>query len=151
MADSLIERLQNDLTGAMKGRKEVEVRTLRGVRAALQTKELEKGRGSLADDDVVAVLQKQAKQRKEAMSQFESGGRMDLFVREKEELAIIETYLPEELTETALEEIITEVVKATGASSLADMGKVMGMVMPKVRGLADGNRVREIVSRTLSS
>ena len=151
MPKSLSERLQSDLKEAMKSRKAAELRTLRGLKAALQTKELEKGRGSLYDEDALAVLQKQARQRKDAMSQFKSAERTDLFEREEEELAIIETYLPDELTEVELEKIILEAVDATGASSPADMGKVMGMVMSKVRGRADGNRVRELVSRTLSS
>ena len=151
MPESLIDRVQSDLKDAMKQRKEVHLRTLRGLKAALQSKELEKGRGSLTDSDVLAVIQKQAKQRKEAASQFEAGGRAELAERENEELAIIQTYLPEELSEAELESIVLEAVESTGASSPADMGKVMGMVMPKVRGRADGNRVRELVSRTLLS
>lgn len=149
MADSLLERVQADLKDAMKARKEAELRTLRSLKAALQAKELEKGRGSLSDDEALAILQKQARQRKEAMSQFEAGGRSDLIEKEREELAIIETYLPAELTDAELETIISEAIESTGASSGADMGKVMGAVMPKVRGRADGNRVREIVSKTL--
>lgn len=151
MSESLSDRLQNDLRAAMKQRRHAELRTLRSLKAAIQTKELEKGRGSLSEDDVVAVLQKQAKQRKDSVSQFEAGGRSDLADKENEELAIIATYLPDELTEVELEKIILEVVDATGASSPSDMGKVMGAVMPRVRGKADGNRVRELVTRTLSS
>ena len=151
MSNTLKDRLEKDLIAAMKKRDAVGLRTLRGLKAALQTKELEKGRGSLSDEDVVAVLQKQARQRKEAVSQFEEGGRGDLADREKEELAIIGTYLPEELTEAELEKIVLEAVTTANASSPSDMGKVMGLVMPRVRGRADGNRVRELVSSTLSS
>ena len=151
MSNTLKDRLEKDLLAAMKKRDAVGLRTLRGLKAALQTKELEKGRGSLSDEDVVAVLQKQARQRKEALSQFEDGGRGDLAEREKEELAIIGTYLPEELTEAELEKIVLEAVATANASSPSDMGKVMGLVMLRVRGRADGNRVRELVSSTLSS
>lgn len=151
MPDTLIERLQSDLITAMKNREVARLRTLRGVKAALQTKELEKGRGSLTDEDALSVLQKQARQRKEAIIQFEAGGRADLVEKEKEELAIIGTYLPKELTEAELEEIVLEAVNSANASSPSDMGKVMGLVMPRVRGKADGNRVRELVSRLLSS
>ncbi len=151
MPDSLTERLQHDLKDAMKRRHEVELRTLRSLKAAVQTKELEKGRGSLSEEAVVAILQKQARQRKEAIVQFEAGGRIDLVEREKEELTIIEAYLPDEMTQEELERVILEVVESTGASSPSDMGKVMGAVMSKVKGRADGNRVRELVSRTLSS
>jgi len=151
MSDSLLDRLQNDLRAAMKHRRHIELRTLRSLKAAIQMKELEKGRGSLSEGDVVAVLQKQAKQRKDSVSQFEAGGRADLADKENEELAIIGTYLPEELTAEELENIILDAVESAGASSPSDMGKVMGLVMPKVRGKADGNRVREMVTRTLSS
>jgi uncharacterized protein YqeY len=151
MADSLIVRLEQDLKTAMKERKAAHLRTLRGLKSALQKKELEKGRGSMSEEDVIAVLQKQARQRKEALSQFEAGGRDDLAEREKEELAIIGTYLPEELSQAELEEIVLEAVNSVSAPSPSDMGRVMGLVMPKVRGRADGNRVRELVSRTLSS
>ena len=151
MADSLVEKVQSHLLEAMKSRREVEVRTLRGLKAALQVKELENGRGTLTGDDALTVVQKQARQRKESMSQFDAAGRLDLFEREKEELAVLEAYLPTALTDDELERIITEAVDSTGASSLADIGKVMGYVMPKVRGRADGNVVRELVSRILTT
>ena len=151
MPDSLVEKVQSDLLVAMKSRLDVEVRTLRGLKAALQVKELEKGRGTLTGDDALAVLQKQARQRKEAMNQFDAAGRMDLFDREKEELAVIEAYLPPALTDDELERIIKEAIDSTGASAPADMGRVMGYVMQNVRGRADGNVVRERVSRILAT
>ena len=150
MPESLLERVETDLKEAMRGRKEAELRTLRSLKAALKAKELEKGRGSLTAEDALAVVQKQARQRKDAMSQFEAAGRSDLLAKEEEELAIIETYLPEELSDSELEAIVQEALASTGASSRADMGKVMGFVMSRVRGRADGNRVRELVSKTLT-
>lgn len=150
MSETLGERLERDLKDALKNRKTAELRTLRGLKSALMTKELEAGRGSLSESDAIAVLQKQARQRKDSIEQFESAGRTDLVEKEKEELAIIETYLPEELSDSELNEIIEEAVVSTGASSTSDMGKVMGAVMPAVRGRADGNRVRELVTRRLS-
>ena len=151
MPDSLVEKVQSDLREAMKSRRDVEVRTLRGLKAALQVKELERGRGTLSGDDALAVLQKQARQRKESMNQFDAAGRMDLFEREEEELAVIEAYLPDALTDDELESVITEAIDSTGASSPADIGRVMGYVMPKIRGRADGNVVRELVSRILAT
>lgn len=150
MAESLAEQLETDLKDALKNRKTVELRTLRTLKSALQKKELEAGRGSLTENDAVAVLQKQARQRKESMEQFESAGRTDLYEKEKEELAIIEAYLPKELSDSELNEIIEEAVTSTGASSSSDIGRVMGAVMPAVRGRADGNRVRELVTTRLS-
>lgn len=150
MSESLLERVEAALREAMRGRKDAELRTLRSLKAALKAKELEKGRGSLTSDDALAVVQKQARQRKDAMSQFEAAGRSDLLAKEEEELAIIETYLPDELSDAELESIVREALESTGASSKADMGKVMGFVMPKVRGRADGNKVRELVSKTLT-
>ncbi len=145
-----LARLESDLKSAMIAHDEVHVRTLRSLKAAIQAREFERGRGSLTDGDIEAVITKQAKQRRDAMDQFESAGRMDLFEREKEELAVIETYLPEQLDESDLEAIVRDAITATGAGSPKDMGRVMGVVMPKVKGRADGNLVRETVSRLLA-
>jgi uncharacterized protein YqeY len=151
MSETLLDQIARDLKVAMKARKEAEVRTLRGLRAALQSKELEKGRGTMSEEEALVVVQKQARQRRDAMEQFKSAGRQDLYDKELEELGIIQMYLPEELTDAELESIIREAIASTQASSPADMGKVMGFVMPKVKGRADGNRVREIVSQSLQS
>jgi hypothetical protein len=150
MPDTLVQRLERDLREALKNRKTAELRTLRALKSALQTKELEAGRGSLKESDAIAVLQKQARQRKDSIEQFERAGRTDLVDKESEELAIIEAYLPEEMSESEINEIIEEAIGSTGATSRADMGKVMGAVMPAVRGRADGNRVRELVTMRLS-
>jgi hypothetical protein len=83
------------------------------------------------------------------MSQFESAGRIDLFKREEDELAIIETYLPKQLSPSDLEAIVREAIEATSAESVKDIGRVMGVVMPKVKGRVDGNLVREAVTRLL--
>ena len=151
MSETLVGRVEADLKEAIRNRDDARMRTLRGLKAALQSKELEKGRGSLSEDDAAAVLQKQAKQRRESVAQFESAGRDDLVEKEKEELAVLETYLPKQLSDTELEQIIKQAVDKTGAASPADMGKVMGAVMPGVKGKADGNRVRQITARLLSS
>lgn len=149
MAELSLKALEADLKDAMIAHEEVRVRTLRSIKAAIQSREIEKGRGTLTEADIEAVLQKQAKQRRDAMEQFESAGRKDLFSREEEELAIIETYLPEQLSQDDLDAIIKDAISATGAQSVRDMGRVMGVVMPKVRGRADGNLVRQTVSRLL--
>jgi uncharacterized protein YqeY len=149
MSQISLSTIENDLKQAMVAHDQVRVRTLRSIKAAIQSREIEKGRGTLEASDVQAVIQKQAKQRRDAMAQFDAAGRADLFDREKEELAVIETYLPEQLGREALEAIIREAISTTGAESKKDMGRVMGAVMPKVKGKADGNLVREIVSSVL--
>lgn len=149
MATVSLQSIDRDLKDAMISHDEVRVRTLRSLKAALQSREIEKGRGTLTDSDIQAVLQKQAKQRRESMAQFESAGRNDLYAREVEELAVIETYLPEQLSQTALDDLVREAISSSGAESGKDMGRVMGLVMPKVKGRADGNLVRETVSRLL--
>ena len=149
MAEVSIKSIELDLKNAMIAHDEVRVRTLRSLKAAIQSREIEQGRGSLTETDIQSVLQKQAKQRRDAMAQFESAGRSDLFSREEEELAVIETYLPEQLSQNDLDAIIRDAITKTGAESVRDMGRVMGIVMPKVRGRADGNLVREAVTRLL--
>jgi len=149
MAEISIQSIDLDLKNAMIAHDEVRVRTLRSIKAAIQSREIEQGRGTLTATDIQSVLQKQAKQRRDAMAQFESAGRSDLFSREEEELAIIETYLPEQLSRNDLDAIIRDAITKTGAESVRDMGRVMGIVMPKVRGRADGNLVREAVTRLL--
>lgn len=149
MAEVSLKSIELDLRNAMIAHEEIRVRTLRSIKAAIQSREIEQGRGTMTAADIQAVLQKQAKQRRDAMAQFESAGRTDLFSREEEELAVIETYLPEQLGQSDLEAIVRDAISSTGAESVKDMGRVMGVVMPKVKGRADGNLVREAVTRLL--
>ncbi len=149
----LTERLNEDLKEAMRAKDKVRLRTLRSLRAALRDKEIEIGADveeGLEEDEELRVLQKQAKQRREAIEQYESAGREDLLEKEEEELEIIEEYLPRQLTDDEIEEVVDEAIASTGSSSMADMGKVMGSAMGELRGRVDGNRVREIVTRKLS-
>lgn len=149
----LTERLNEDLKQAMRAKDKVRLRTLRSLRAALRDKEIEIGADveeGLEEDEELRVLQKQAKQRREAIEQYESAGRDDLLEKEEEELEIIEEYLPRQLTDDEIEDVVEEAIASTGSSSMADMGQVMGAVMGELRGRVDGNRVRGIVTRKLS-
>jgi hypothetical protein len=151
---SLKERIANDLKDAMRARDDVRRRTLRSIRSALMKKEIDEregGEGSLTDQQELAVLQKEAKQRRESLEQFESAGREDLAQKEREELAVIEEYLPSQLSEDELRQEIQSIIDDVGATSMADMGAVMGRAMGKLRGRADGNRVREVVEELLSN
>lgn len=151
---TLSERLTADLKDAMRARDEVRLRTLRSLRSALQTAEIaqrQDGQATLSDDDVLAVLLKQAKQRRESIDQFEQAGRADLATREQDELAVIESYLPRQKSDDEIEAVVRTVVAETGASGPGDLGKVMGPVMGRLRGQADGRRVQEAVRRVLGA
>jgi uncharacterized protein YqeY len=148
------EQLSEDLKAAMRARDAVRLRTIRSLRAALLEKEIEEregGEAELTEQQELAVLHKQAKQRRDAMEQYEAAGREDLAEKEREELAIIKTYLPEQLDDDGIRSVVNEIIEETGASSMKDMGRVMGPAMQRLRGRADGRRVNEIVRERLSS
>ena len=125
------------------------VRTLRTLLAKLKEREIEKG-DELSEGELTKVLQTAAKQRKEAADMYTDGGRTELADAEMKELAIIEEYLPEQLSEDDVAAMVDEAISETGAESLRDMGKVMPAVMKKVAGRADGKTVQELVKRKLS-
>ncbi len=143
---SVKERLLDDLKTAMKARDQLRLDTLRMVKAKIQEKEVElrgkKGRDHvLEDDDILQVLTTSAKQRRDSIESFRAGGREELAAKEEKELAIIQEYLPQQLSDEDLERLVQEAVEETGAASPKDMGKVMKVVMTKVKGQADGKRI----------
>ncbi len=147
------ERLTEDLKIAMKARDEVRLRTIRTLRAALMEREIAErqgGVGTLTEEQELAVLQKQAKQRQESMDLYASSGRDDLAAREREELAVIEAYLPQQASDEELAHVLSEIITQKGASSAADLGKVMGEAMKQLRGKADGKRIQQLAQRLLS-
>lgn len=141
-------QLKNDMMSAMKAKDTARLNTIRSLRAALQSKKLELNK-ELTEEDVMAVIVKAAKQRKDSIASYKEGGRDDLVAEEEKELQIIGTYMPKQLSEADIEKIVDDVIAATGASSMNDMGKVMGGIMPKVKGKADGNLVQTVVKRKL--
>lgn len=149
----IVDRLSDDLKAAMRSKDQVRVRTIRSIRAALTEKEIERrtgGKGEVSEEDALSVLQKQAKQRRDSIEQFEAAGREDLAAREREELAVIDEYLPKQMSDDELRAILHEVITATGAASPRDIGKVMGAAIERTRGLADGKRVNELARELLS-
>jgi len=148
---SLESRLQADMTAALKSGDKVRLGTIRQLRSQFQYEKLSAG-DAWSDEVAEAVLAKAAKMRRESIAQYERGNRPDLVEREQAELKIIEEYLPEQLSEAELDRIIDEAIAATGASGSKDMGRVMGIVMPKVKGRTDGavvgKRVREKLGAT---
>lgn len=125
------------------------VSTIRLVKSALSYARIEKG-SDLTEDEVLLVISKEAKKRKESIEMAQKANREDIAAKEKEELDILKRYLPEEMDEAQVEAIISDVISQTGATSIKDRGKVMGAVMPKVRGKADGKLVSAIVERLLN-
>lgn len=151
---SLKDRIASDLKDAMRAQDDVRRRTLRSIRSALMKEEIshrEGGKGELNEQQELAVLQKEAKQRRESMAQFDEAGRDDLAQKERDELAVIEEYLPSKLSDEELRTKLKAIVEDVGAESMADMGQVMGRAMGELRGRADGNRVREVVESLLKN
>ena len=132
----------------MRAREPVRLESIRLLRAAIQRREVDE-RIELNDEDVVAVLQKMIKQGKDAISQFEKGGRDDLVQKEAATIAVLETYLPEQLDAEKIATLIDEAVAATGAESVRDMGKVMGWLKPHVQGRADMGAVSASIKQKL--
>ncbi len=146
----LKEKIQEQLKEAMKSRDKVKTRTLRMVIAALKNFEVEK-MGEATDEEIIQIIQKEVKRRKEAIEEYKKAGREELAQSEREELEILMEYLPKQLTEDEIRSLALEVIKEVGASSLKDLGKVMKVIMPKVKGRADGKVVNRIVREILQS
>jgi uncharacterized protein YqeY len=145
---SLLQKIEDDLKTAMKATEAEKVSVLRMAKAALKNKEIDK-RDALSDDDIYAVLSSLSKQRKESIEQFAKGGREDLAEKERRELSVLQSYLPKELTQEELDGIIAEAIRESSAASLKDMGNVMRLVMPRIRGAADGKVVNQRVRSLL--
>ena len=145
---SLKKKIMEDMKEAMKAKDMLKVSVLRLLNSEIKNKEIDK-KGELSDDEILAVIQKAVKQRKESIEQYEKAGRSDLAEKEKKELEILESYLPKPLSEEELNALIDEVIKEVGATSVKDMGKVMQAIMPKVRGRADGKLVNQLVRSKL--
>ena len=141
------EKIQADLKEAMKARDQLTVQTLRMLVAALKNRRIE-NKGELSEDDVLAVLRREVKARKEAASQYD-GKRPELAEKERAEQAVLEAYLPAELSDDELQAIVVAVVDEVGATSPGDLGKVMGPLMGRLQGRADGNRARQVVQELL--
>lgn len=146
---SLLEILNSDLKTALKGGDKLRTEVIRGLKSDLKYKEIEK-KQPLTEEETLGVLAAAAKRRRDSIEQFQQGGRDDLVMKESGELEIITAYLPQQLSEEELQKIVDATIMETGAKVPGDMGKVMKEVMPKVKGLADGNRVRQMIALKLS-
>ncbi len=146
---SLREQINDDLKAAMRSGETVRRDTIRLLTAALKQREVDE-RKTLTDADVLAVIEKMIKQRRDSISQFEQGGRQDLADKEKQELTLLQAYMPQAMGEDELAAVIAAAVAETGASSPADMGKLMAVLKPKLAGRADMGKVSAAVKAQLA-
>jgi uncharacterized protein YqeY len=147
---SLLERLNNDMKQAMKSKEKEKLAVIRMVKASLQNEAIKLQTSELSEDAELTVLSREVKQRKDSLLEFIKAGRDDLVDKLKAEIAILEEYLPTQLSEDELVEIVKETISEVNASSKAEMGKVMSAIMPKVKGKADGGLVNRLVQQHLS-
>ncbi len=147
---ALLDDLNAALKEALKSRDDIRLSAIRMIKASLKNKEIEK-MGSLTDDETLSVLSTLAKQRRESIEQFAAAGRNELVARETRELEIIQSYLPKQLSSEELDKIIRSAISESGASSINDLGKVMKVLMPKIKGVADGKVVNQRVKDLLAS
>jgi uncharacterized protein YqeY len=146
---TLKERLAEDMKSAMKGAEKERLSTIRMAQAAIKQREVDE-RIALDDAQVLAVLEKMIKQRKESIAQFEQGGRADLVAKERAEIELLQSYLPAQLSPAELDALIKDAIAASGATSIKDMGKVMGIIKSKAAGRADMGAVSARIKAALS-
>ena len=149
MSDALLSSIQEEVKTALKSGEKFRASTLRLIVSALKLEEKNKAK-ALTDNEALEILTKMIKQRKDSISQFETANRMELAQKEKDEIEIIQNYLPEQLSEEELSVLINEVIKEINSESIKDMGKVMGILKPKITGKADAGIASGLVKKLLS-
>jgi uncharacterized protein len=147
---SLLERLTDDMKQAMKNKEKDKLAVIRMVKAALQNEAIKLGKDVLSEDEELTVFNRELKQRKDSLREFDKAGRQDLVEKTQSEITILEIYMPEQLSEEELIAIVKETIKEVNVTSKSEMGKVMGAIMPKVKGKADGGLVNRLVQQHLS-
>jgi uncharacterized protein YqeY len=145
---SLIEQINKDYIDALKSKEAEKVSVLRMLKSAIGNAKIQLQK-DLTDDDIVKVVQSQIKQRKDSIATYEAGNRAELADKEKDEIEVLSAYMPEQLSDEELTLIVKSAINETGATSAADMGKVMGKVMPQVAGRADGGQISAKVKELL--
>lgn len=141
-------QLTDDLKEAMRTKDRTKMLVVRAILTAITAREKEGG-GAPGNEELLAIIQKQAKQRKDSIAQFESAGRKDLVENERAELAIVESYLPAQASDADITNVVRSVIERTGASSKKEFGRVMGEAMRELKGVAEGDRVRQAVTALL--
>ncbi|MFD2446113.1 GatB/YqeY domain-containing protein [Bacillus sp. CGMCC 1.16607] len=147
---SLLERLNNDMKQAMKNKEKDKLSVIRMIKATMQNEAIMLGKQELSEEEELTVLSREMKQRKDSLHEFDKAGRNDLVEKLRQEITVVELYMPKQLSEEEIANIVKEAVVEVGATSKADMGKVMSAIMPKVKGKADGSLVNKLVQQHLS-
>jgi uncharacterized protein YqeY len=149
----LKKKLQEELKQSMLARNVLKTSVLRMLLSALNYYEIQKGGAGYeaTDEDVLGVIQKEAKQRRDSIEEFKKANRMELVDKETKELEMLLVYLPQQMSEDEIKSLVKDAINQTGAKTIADMGKVMAALMPKVKGKADGGLVSKIVKESLIS
>ncbi|MDO8621563.1 MAG: GatB/YqeY domain-containing protein [Candidatus Levybacteria bacterium] len=149
----LKRKLQEELKQSMLAKDTLKTSVLRMVLSAINYYEIQKGGAGYqaTDEDVLAVIQKEAKQRKDSIEQFQKANRPELVEKETKELEMLQVYLPQQMSEEEIRNLVKEAISQTQSTTIADMGKIMGALMPKVKGKADGSLVSQIVKQELST
>ncbi len=147
---SLLDQLNQDMKQAMKNKEKEKLVVIRMVKAALQNEAIKLGNNELSAEEELTVLSRELKQRKDSLQEFKNADRLDLVEKTQAEIDILVDYMPEQLSEEEVSEIVKQTIAEVNATSKADMGKVMGALMPKVKGKADGSLVNKLVLQHLS-
>ncbi len=147
------QKLQEELKQSMLSKNELKTSVLRMLLSAINYYEINKGGAGYqaSEEDVLSVIQSQAKQRRDSIEQFTNAKRQELADKEQKELELLQVYLPEQMSEEEIKKLVKEAISQTGATSMQDIGKVMGALMPKIKGKADGNLVSKLVRESLSA
>ena len=147
---SLLKKLQTEMKNSLKSKNRDRLSVIRMLISEIKKEQIDKKR-ELSDDEIMAIIHRYAKQRRDAIEQYKKAGREDLVEKEEKELNIVLEFLPKQLTEEELETIIDKVIKNINAKSIKDMGKAMKVVMAEVKGKADGSKVNELVRKKLAN
>ncbi len=145
----LIDEIRNDLKDAMKAQDKLRTSTLRLLISAVRNKEIDSGQ-QLSDEDLLSVLSTEVKKRRESVEEYTKANRNELAQKEQKEIEILQKYMPEQLSDEEVKGLVEDAVKQSGAVSKKDMGKVMQILMPKVKGKADGRKVSQLVNEKLN-
>lgn len=146
---TLKEQIDYDLIGSMKAKEETKLSVLRMLKSAVKNSEIQKGK-DLEEADILQIIQGQIKSRRDSIALYIQGGREELAAAEKKEIEILNAYLPEQMSEAEIKVIVAQAITETGATSMQDMGKVMGVILPKVKGKADSTLVSQMVKDSLN-
>lgn len=144
-----LDQLNQDMKDAMRNKDKQRLSVIRSVKASIQNESINKGE-ELTDDEILTILNREMKQRNESLQEFEQANRDDLVEKTKADIDILTEYMPSQLSDEDLQFVVNETIQEVGAQSKADMGKVMGAIMPKVKGRADGSKIKQIVEQSLT-